>query len=310
MSVESIPSSGDARSPDRAGVPATPSVSPDEMWQGAPNVLVDEGRHTIGWLGRPENKGGPVFVIVRLGRLGGRKVVERHPMTDQGWSKAWRGFVRLDPAAAGKVLAVLAGRAQRERLLAVRRELGPRSLAFLSPVVFVGGHVSGTELAPGQRYELRFLEERLLVFAQDGIEAPAEFAYGALEAIEVDGPGRVDRWSTGQQALILDVFGEWGALAAYSGVRIKTFVRIQTADGELFFLHTSMLPEDVRVLLSRGISAVREARASLASAADGHGRPSAVSLVDELTRLAGLLDQGLLTKEEFDQLKARLITEQ
>jgi hypothetical protein len=30
------------------------------------------------------------------------------------------------------------------------------------------------------------------VFAQDGIEALAEFGYAALEAVEVAGPGRVD----------------------------------------------------------------------------------------------------------------------
>jgi hypothetical protein len=107
----------------------------------------------------------------------------------------------------------------------------------------------------------------------------------------------------------MDAFGVVGALAAYNGVRIKTFVRVQTADGELFFLNTTLLPDDVRVLLSRGISAVRESRASLASTADGDGRPSVVSLVDELTRLAGLLDQGLLTTEDFDQLKTRLIAE-
>ena len=309
MSVESFPSSGDAGLPDRAGVPAAPSVSPDELWQGSPNVLFADGRYTIGWLGRPEKKGGPVFVTVRQGMFDSRKIVKRYPMTDDGWSKAWRAFVRLDPATAEKVLAVLARRAEKERFLAARRELGARSLAFLSPVVFVGGHVSGTELAAGQRYELRFLADRLSVFAQDGVEALAGFAFTALEAVEVDGPGRVDRWSTGQQALVMDAFGLAGALAAYSGMRIKTFVRIQTPDGELFFLHTSMLPEDVRILLSRGISAVREARASLAGPAEGDRPPSATSLVDELTRLAGLLDGGLLTREEFDHLKARLIGE-
>jgi Short C-terminal domain len=57
----------------------------------------------------------------------------------------------------------------------------------------------------------------------------------------------------------------------------------------------------VRRAQDRGISAIRETRASLANAGD------AGSLVDELTRLAGLLDQGLLTRDEFDQLKARLI---
>lgn len=32
------------------------------------------------------------------------------------------------------------------------------------------------------------------------------------------------------------------------------------------------------------------------------------SVADELSRLAGLMDQGLLTRDEFDALKARLLT--
>jgi hypothetical protein len=301
MSVESFPSSGDGRSPDKAAVPATPLVRPDELWQGTPNVLFADGRYTIGWLGRPEKKGAPVFVTVRQGMFDGRKIVERYPMTDDGWSRAWRAFVRLDPATAEKVLAVLARRAERDRHRAARRELDARSLSCLQKAVFIGGHVTGTELAAGQPYELRFLQDRLSVFATNGVDAMAEFPYTAVETVEVDGPGRVDRWSTGEQTLITAAFGLTGALVAFSGMRVKTFVRVQTADGELFFLHTTLLPEDLRILLSRGISAIRETRASLANAGD------AGSLVDELTRLAALLDKGLLTRDEFDQVKARLI---
>jgi len=40
-------------------------------------------------------------------------------------------------------------------------------------------------------------------------------------------------------------------LVPYANVRIKTFVRIQTADSELFFLHTTLLPDDLRIQLSR-----------------------------------------------------------
>ncbi len=75
-------------------------------------------------------------------------------------------------------------------------------------------------------------------------------------------------------------------------------MRVQTADGELFFLHTTLLPEDPRILL-RSIDAIRETRASPANAGD------AGSLVDERDPAGGLLDQGLLTGDEFDQVKAR-----
>jgi hypothetical protein len=84
-------------------------------------------------------------------------------------------------------------------------------------------------------------------------------------------------------------------------------VRIQTADSELFFLHTVLLPDDLRIHLSRGIGAVREAQVSASRSGDNGRQPGSPSLVDELSRLAGLLDGGLLTRDEFDQLKARLI---
>jgi len=88
------------------------------------------------------------------------------------------------------------------------------------------------------------------------------------------------------------------------------FVRIQTADSELFFLHTRLLPDDLRIRLSRALGAVREAQAAGTISLEGRGKQAdTASLVDELSRLAGLLDSGLLTREEFDQLKAKLIAE-
>ncbi len=131
MSVEPLPSSGDGRSPDKAAVPATPLVRSDELWQGTPNVLFADGRYTIGWLGRPEKKGGPVFVTVRQGMFDGRKIVERYPMTDEGWSKAWRAFVRLDPATASKVYRRYSPAARNVTGTGARGELDARSLSCL-----------------------------------------------------------------------------------------------------------------------------------------------------------------------------------
>lgn len=217
MAIESVGLSDEAEPglPAQPGVPPAPVVSPDELWEDAPYVLYDGGRYTIGWQGRPENKGGPVFVTVRRTALDGRKVVERYPMTDQGWSLAWRDLVRLDPAAPEPVLAVLVGRIERQRMLAARRDLDARSLASVPKAIFIGGYLAGADFVAGQ-------------------------------------------------------------------------------------------PDELRILLSRGISAVREARAAMADTGDGARQPAARSLVDELSRLAGLLDRGLLTRDEFDQLKARL----
>jgi hypothetical protein len=49
-------------------------------------------------------------VTARRGILGGRKVLERYPLTDDGWARAWAAFARRDPATAEKTRAVLATR--------------------------------------------------------------------------------------------------------------------------------------------------------------------------------------------------------
>lgn len=290
-----------------AAVPAAPVVKPEELWLDAPKVLVDGGRYAVGWQRWPEKKGGPSYVTVRRSALGTLKVVERYPLTDEGWTQAWHAFVKFEPAMAEKVRAVLAHSAEADSGFAERKKLDARSLAYLPQVIFVGGYVSGGELAAGQPYELRFLEDRLSVFRHGSLDPVAEFSYADVQAVGVAGPGRVRKWSPGQQAMLTAAFGYTGALVAYGSTRIKTFVRIQTKDSELFFLHTTLLPDDLRIHLSRGICAVREAQASIASAADNRAQPGAAPLVDELSRLASLLDSGLLTREEFDQLKAKLI---
>jgi hypothetical protein len=272
-------------------------------------VLADGTRYSIGWQRWPEKKGGPSFVTVRRSALGTLKIVERYPLTDEGWAQAWLALVKLDSAMAGKILVVLARRAEKDTGFEERRQLDARSLAYLPQVVFIGGYLSGGELTAGQMYDLRFLQDRLSVFAQGSLMALAEFSYLDIQTVEVAGPGLVKKWSPRQQAMLAAAFGYTGALVAYGSTRVKTFVRIQTADSELFFLHTILLPDDLRIHLSRGLGAVRMAQASATSPKDSEKHTVTASLVDELSRLAGLLDSGLLTREEFDQLKAGLIAE-
>jgi hypothetical protein len=282
-----------------AGVPAAPVVKPDEIWLDIPNLLVDGGRYSIGWQGSREEKGSPAFVTVRRSALGMLKIVERYPLTDKGWRQAWRAFAELDSAMAEKALSALAHRVEAESGFAERKQLDARSLAFLPDVIFIGGYLAGGGLAAGQKYDVRFLEDRLSVSRQSSLKAVAEVA----------GPGPVRKWSPEQQAMLAIAFGPTGLMVAYGSTRIKTFVRIQTAESEVFFLHTTLLPEDLRIHLSRGIGAVRAAQASAISPGNRERQAGPVSLVDELSRLAGLLDNGLLTRDEFDQLKAKLLAE-
>ena len=303
--------SGDAAAVGRAEIPAAPVVMPDDIWFDTPNVVVNQGRYTIGWQRWPTKKGGPSFVTVRRTALDGLKVVERYPLTAEGWTQAWHALVRLDSAAAATALPALArrqaDRAEADSGFAERMALDARSLSYLPQVIFIGGYLAGGELVAGQMYELRFLEDRLSVFPHGSLEAQAEFGYADVQAVEVAGPGRVRKWSPRHEAMLAAAFGVTGALMAYGSTLIKTFVQIQTTDSELFFLHTALTPDDLRIHLSPGIGAVRQTRASATSPADTDREPGSASPVDELSRLAGLLDSGLLTREEFDQLKARLL---
>lgn len=91
---------------------------------------------------------------------------------------------------------------------------------------------------------------------------------------------------------------------------IKTVVRIQGAACELFLLHTKATPEQLRIELSRALGAIRSARATWVPGVSQHHEASAsasASPVEELTKLAAMLESGLLTREEFDLMKAKLL---
>jgi hypothetical protein len=105
--------SGDQQADGRAEgpAPAMPVIREAEKVPGMPYPLLDGIPRTIGWQWRPAGKGGPVFAIITRGGMGGLKVQERFPLTEDGWRSAWHSLARSDPAAAGKVAARLAARA-------------------------------------------------------------------------------------------------------------------------------------------------------------------------------------------------------
>ena len=133
--------------------------------------------------------------------------------------------------------------------------------------------------------------------------------YREVEHVEIGGPGLVKSGGG-------FIGGGSGARAALEGMAIAavlnalttrtwitTIVRIQATTCELFLLHTKSTPDQLRKELSRALGAIRSSRASATPA--GQAAPS--SSADELTKLAALLKDGLITREEFDQFKARLL---
>jgi hypothetical protein len=194
------------------------------------------------------------------------------------------------------------------------QDLEARMLVRVPGVIFIGGYCPGAELNTGWTYELHFLDDRLLLLSERGLTVPAEVTYAGIREIVVGGPGLVKSGG----GFLGGGFGLAGAVegAAIAAVlnalttrsAIKTILQVQVTYGELFFLHKKMAPQDLRIHLSRAIVAIRDVDGG-ATTLPGEGQAGSVSQLGELERLARLLEGGLLTREEFDQLKARLIAE-
>ena len=110
-----LATTGKASAPDLATVPARPQIEPREMSTGGP-VVLERGaeaswKHALGWEDRPERRGGRCFIIVKATFTGSFRVIQRFPMSDAGWRRAWKALVGLDRDGAAKALEALADRA-------------------------------------------------------------------------------------------------------------------------------------------------------------------------------------------------------
>jgi hypothetical protein len=112
-----------------AKAPAMP-LPPDSLWR-APNLIAATGqRYTLGW--QHSKKAGLCFLVVRTSVFG-EKILDRFPLTQDGWSRAWAALVKLDAGAAQALAEVLQERQWRQaekrqderqrRLQLVRRTL-------------------------------------------------------------------------------------------------------------------------------------------------------------------------------------------
>jgi putative oligomerization/nucleic acid binding protein len=319
-----IPERGGGRSTapqGQAEIPAMPVIAPSEQVPGAPYPILDGLSPTLGWEFRSSAKGGHAFVIARRTALGSLKVVDSFPLTEDGWARAWQSLVRQNPAAIPQILVALAAREAEVARLRARdadarevAELEAHALLSLRGVAYLGGYVPESPIRQGSLYDVLFLEDRLVVSAHRQATMLTEVHYSQVEDVEIGGPGLV---KTGGRF----VGGGFGGTGAVEGMAIaavlnalttrtsvKTIVRIQGSSCELFLLHTSLTPEQLRIAMSRPLAVIRSARATQANGGTQNEPPvAALSPVQELTKLADMLEKGLLTREEFDLMKARLL---
>jgi hypothetical protein len=103
------------------------------------------------------------------------------------------------------------------------------------------------------------------------------------------------------------IFSFVGALLAAASTKIETIVRIRSEDAEFYFLHTEKGPDALRIELSEPLRAIGNARAGQVGDSDQPAELSSGSISDQLSKLASLLQQDLITRDEFEHLKAKLI---
>jgi hypothetical protein len=301
---------------DLATAPPRPQIEPGEMYTGGPFVLEMHGRetswkHSLGWMERSQRRGGTCFLIIRSTFTGSFRTVERFPLTDAGWTRAWKTLVRLDRDGAAMVLEVLAARARAAAAKAALAELTAQSLCALTDVRYIPGSGELPDIGSGSRLDVRFLADRVVLVPAASPRILAGFSYLDVAAVDIGGPGRIQRWTPGQQAALGLAFGLPAGIMAAAATRIKTVVRFEAAGCELFVVDDKTEPDVLRIQLSPGLWAIREARE-----ADGRPGPDdgesteaseAASVVDRLAKLASLLEAGLITRAEFDRLKAALL---
>lgn len=294
-----------------------PAVS-DTLWR-SPNLIPVTGqRYTLGW--QDVKKDGPCFFVARIGLMG-EKILDRFPLTEAGWARAWSALVKLDAGAAQAVARVLQERRAGHAALAVEAEhqaqvyaLEARALGSLRGVAYLGGYLPESAIMPGWLLDVLSLEDRLVVIAHRQPKVLAEVPYSQIEDVEIGGPGLV---KTGGGF----VGGGFGAAGAVEGMAIaavlntlttrtsiKTVIRIQGTSCELFLLDTKLTPEQLRIAMSRSLGAIRSARATQAAGVTQYALGAAPSPVQELAKLAEMLERGLVTREEFDLMKAKLLS--
>jgi Short C-terminal domain len=89
--------------------------------------------------------------------------------------------------------------------------------------------------------------------------------------------------------------------------KIDAIICIRAIDAELYFLDRQKRPDALRAELSEPLRVIGYTGATKPDAPGEQAGAASESVPDQLSKLASLLQQGLITRDEFDQLKAGLI---
>jgi hypothetical protein len=188
-------------------------------------------------------------------------------------------------------------------------QLVEREIVRVADCRVLGGH--GLYPSAGQTWDLVFTESGLSF--RRGRDQAGAIPYSEITAFEIGGPG-----ATRQEGGFMG--GGFGVQGAAEGMliatalnmlttrtRVATVICLQTRTAELFFHNGSEPPDVTRIRLSPVFSVLRQQQSAPATPPILDANTTGGSVVDQLAKLAELLDKGLITPEEFATLKSDLL---
>jgi hypothetical protein len=182
----------------------------------------------------------------------------------------------------------------------------PRPLAGVRKCQVIGGH--GLRPRPGETWDVLFYEEEIELVAAAGGEVEA-VPYVDVVAIELGGSGATRSGGGFFGGGEIGRPAEEGILLATAlnllttRTNFEAIICIQTANAELFLRSDKTTPDALRIALSPVLTKVREIEASRREPAPADSN----SAIDQLVKLARLLEKGLISEDEFAKLKGDLL---
>lgn len=151
-----------------------------------------------------------------------------------------------------------------------------------------------------------WLENNAINVADSKSGITVRLAFGEIAVVDVGGPGMIQSgggYSGGGFGVAGFVLGVSAAAALNkltTSYAVRTLLRVSTRNGELNLVTDEILPGDLELDLAPVRVGMRAARVAVHSGDD---------VVDRLERLAALRDRGVLTEEEFQSQKQRILGE-
>ncbi|UOX87892.1 SHOCT domain-containing protein [Amycolatopsis sp. FBCC-B4732] len=244
------------------------------------NYSSTEGKYFVFFRDRPPKKGGPGLVVGRRSKLGFETIVSDYfPVSEQGWAKAWETLAGMDRQEFERCRSTVLRNSTRFKLhsddLQRRLEIDQKTRKLLGGSIYLGGHSPHVQLNENSAYDLRFTDDSLTILNVGSLRTLSSFPYRTFTNFQITGPGEIS---------------------------------VRTTDSELFFLNTRTEPGRLRIDLSAVLGRINEVLNPAASGERAEPDPSAASIINQLKDASSLLERGLITPVEFEQLKSRLLS--